>query len=116
MKKTFIAAMGKHFAGNPNIVLLSMSCANATTDDWQMPSSKADVANWRAISYTPDKLIEACEEILDATMTVFANQTVLLAVGRSGNNLDPDPDYVARNVVSYARTTYPGRFIRVHSD
>jgi Beta-galactosidase len=110
-EKTFIAAMGQHFTGNPNIVLVSMSCANATTDDWQMPSSKADVANWRAIGYRPDKLIEACEEILDATMTAFPNQTVLLAVGRSGNNLDPDPDYVARHVVSYARTTYPGRFI-----
>jgi hypothetical protein len=110
-EKHFIAAMGRHFAGNANIVLVSASCANATTDDWQMPSTPTDVQNWQAIGYTSGKLINACKEIIDATMMAFPKKTVLLALGRNGNNLDPDPDYVARHVVDYAMTAYPGRFI-----
>jgi hypothetical protein len=56
-------------------------------------------------------LVNACKKILDATMAAFPNQVVTMPVGRSSNKLDPDPDYVARNVVEYAMTTYPGRFI-----
>jgi hypothetical protein len=85
--------------------------ANATTDDWQMPSTKTDVQNWRAIGYTSDKLINACKETIDATMAAFPNKVIALPVGRNGNMLDPDPDYVARAVVEYANRTYPGRFI-----
>lgn len=70
-EKQFITAMGQQFAADPNIVLASASCANATTDDWQMPSTKTDVQNWRAIGYTSDKLINACKEILDTTMGAF---------------------------------------------
>src|SRR4029453_12256082 len=110
-KKRFTAAMGQHFANNANIVLVSISCANATTDDWQMPSTKTDVQNWRAIGYTSDKLINACKETIDATMAAFPNKVIALPVGRNGNMLDPDPDYVARAVVEYANRTYPGRFI-----
>jgi len=110
-KKRFIAAKGQHFANNANIVLVSISCANATTDDWQMPSTKTDVQNWRAIGYTSDKLINACKETIDATMAAFPNKVIALPVGRNGNMLDPDPDYVARAVVEYANRTYPGRFI-----
>jgi hypothetical protein len=110
-EKQFISAMGQQFAHHPDIVLVSASCANATTDDWQMPSTKTDVQNWRAIGYTSEKLINACKEILDTTMQAFPNQAVLLAVARSGNGLDPNPDYVARKVVEYGMATYPGRFI-----
>jgi hypothetical protein len=110
-KKKFITAMGQHFAANPHIVLVAVSCANATTDDWNVPSQKTDVQNWQAIGYTADKLVNACKKIIDATMTAFPSQVVLLSVNRSANHLDPDPDYVPRNVVEYAKATYPSRFI-----
>jgi hypothetical protein len=110
-KKNLIAKMGQHFSNNRDIVLVNVHCANATTDDWQVPSSKTDVQNWQAIGYTSDKLINACKQLIDATMSAFPNQVVTIPVARSSNNLDPDPDYVARNVVAYAMTAYPGRFI-----
>jgi Beta-galactosidase len=110
-KKKFIKAMGAHFATNPNIVLVGTDCANATSDDWNVPSTPVDVQNWQAIGYTSDKLINACKEIIDATMAAFPGQFVLLAVGRNGQNLDPNPDYVARHVVKYGHTMYPGRLI-----
>ncbi len=110
-KKNFLAAMGQHFADNPNVILVAVSCANATTDDWLVPSTTTDVQHWRAIGYTSDKLINACIETIDATMAAFPNQVVVLAVSRSGNKLDPNPDYVANAVVDYTLQTYPGRFI-----
>ena len=110
-KKKLIKAMGAHFAANPDIVLVSTACANATSDDWNVPSTTIDVQNWKAIGYTSDKLINACKEIIDTTMAAFPGQFVLLAVGRNGQNLDPNPDYVARQVVKYGQTMYPGRLI-----
>jgi hypothetical protein len=110
-KANFIAAMGQHFAGNPAVELVSSSCANATSDDWAVPSSKADVKNLRSLGYTSETLINACEEIIDATMMAFPNQFVLMAINRGPKGLDPNVDYVAEHVVDYAMTSYPGRFI-----
>jgi hypothetical protein len=111
-KKTrFIGAVGERFAAVPAVVLISSSCANATTDDWNVPRTETDVENWLALDYTSAKLIEACTAIIDATMAAFPDRLALMAVGRNGNRLDPDPDYVARSVASSARTAYPDRFV-----
>jgi Beta-galactosidase len=110
-KKNFIAAMGRHFTANPNIVLVSTSCANSTTDDWVVPSSSADVQNLLALGYTSGKLINACKQIIDATLAAFPNQFPLMAISRGPKGLDPDVDYVAEQVVDYAMTRYPERFI-----
>jgi hypothetical protein len=110
-KKNFIAAMGQHFAANSAVELVSSSCANATSDDWAVPSSNADVANLLALGYTSGKLINACKEVIDATMAAFPNQFTLMAINRGAKGLDPNVDYVASNVVDYAMTQYPGRFI-----
>lgn len=131
-KKAFVAAMGRHFAAprvflqrkrtpltaigqrlaaNGAIVLVAASCANATTSDWNVPHTEADVANWLALGYTSEALIQACQDIIDATMTAFPHQHILMAIGRTSNKLDPDPDYVARAVIDYAKARYPDRFI-----
>jgi len=110
-KKSFIAAMGRHFATNSHIVLVSVACANSITDDWNVPSSKTDVKNWLAIGYTSDKLINACNELIDASMEAMPNKTIFLSINASSNHLDPAPDYVPRNVVERAMKMYPGRFI-----
>jgi Beta-galactosidase len=110
-KKNFIAAMGRHFAAKPNIVLVSTSCANATTDDWFVPHSNTDVQNWLALGYTSQKLINACNGIVDTAMKAFPNQFALMAVAQNSTKLDPTKDYVARQVVNSALTSYPRRFI-----
>jgi hypothetical protein len=110
-KKNFIAAMGRHFAANPNIVLVSTSCANATSDDWQVPHTDTDVAYWLELGYTSDKLINACKKIIDATMTAFPTQFAALAVTQNSTKLDPTKDYVAQKVSNYAMTLYHERFI-----
>jgi hypothetical protein len=110
-KKKLIAAMGMHYATNAAVVLVSTSCANTTSDDWALPSSKTDVQNLLAIGYTPQKLIQACTEIIDASRAAFPLQFSLMAINRAPKGLDPDVDYVAEHVVDYAMAHYPGEFI-----
>jgi hypothetical protein len=112
-KKAMIAALGKHFTNNEAIKIVWTSFANAKSEDWSVPHTPADVANWAAVDYTSEKLLEAGREIIDATMAAFPNQYVTLAVGGNGpvGSLDPDPSYVARNAVLASRAIWPGRLI-----
>ena len=110
-KKNFISAAGQHFADHPNVVLVSSSCANTTSDDWAVPTSSTDVQNLLALGYTSQKLINACKGIIDATRAAFPNQVTLMAVSRGIKGLDPNADYVATKVVNYAMTRYPGLFV-----
>jgi chitodextrinase len=109
-KRRFIAAVGQRFGAIPGFVLVSASCANALTDDWNVPHSPDEVQAWFAVGYSSDKLIDACAQVIDATMAAFPDQLVLMAIGRNGNQLDPDTDFVARHVIGYGRSVYPGRF------
>ena len=110
-KKQLIAVMGQRFGRHPAVALVAANCAAALTDDWNVPHTPNDVRNWLAAGYSSEKMIEACTDTIDAMMAAFPRSLVLMAVGQTSNALDPDPDYVAREVIDYARTTYPGRFI-----
>ncbi len=77
-KKDMIAALGSHFANNPTVKIVSASFANATSEDWNVPHTTADVANWLADGYTTEKLLDAGQQIIDATMAAFPNQYVTL--------------------------------------
>ena len=110
-KKAMIAALGAHFTNNTAIAIIVASFANATSEDWNVPHDPTSTAAWLAAGYTPDKLITAGKTIIDATMVAFPKQYVTLAVGTSGTELDPDRDYVARNVVLAERAVWPDRLI-----
>jgi hypothetical protein len=110
-KMPLLTAIGRRFAANGTIALVAASCANSTTNDWYMPHSGPDIANWLALGYTSEKLIEACKDIIDATMAAFPHQHILMGIGRTSKQLDPDPDYVARVIIEYAKMRYPDRFI-----
>jgi hypothetical protein len=115
-KKAMIAALGAHFTTNTAIKIVWTSFANANSEDWSVPHTPPDVANWLAVGYTSDKLLDAGQQIIDATMTAFPQQYVTLAVAGNGHvgtagSLDPDASYVARNAVLAARTRWPGRLI-----
>ncbi len=115
-KKAMITALGARFTSNPAIVMVWSSFANANSEDWSVPHTSHDIADWFALGYTSEKMIDAGRQIIDTTMQAFPNQYITLAVGGSGHagatgNLDPDESYVARNVVLAAEATWPGRLI-----
>jgi hypothetical protein len=109
-KKELFAAMGSHFGTQAAVRLVAVSCANARTDDWNIPHSPRDVQNWKAAGYTSQKLIDVCEQMIDSAMAAFPHAAILMALG-NGLKLDPSVDSVPQAVVRYANETYPGRFI-----
>jgi Beta-galactosidase len=113
-KKAMIAALGAHFTNNPAVTIVAASFANAISEDWSVPHTPPDVINWFAVGYTSQKMLDAGQQIIDATMTAFPNQYVALAIGGDGHigktgNLDPTATYVATNAIATADTSWPGR-------
>ena len=109
-KIALIQAAGAHFASHSSIVVVGCAFANSTTEDWNIPDSPEDIANWQAAGYTTDLMVNAGQAIIDATMAAFPNQNVTMGIARVTGDLDPTVDYLSETVVDYATTTY-GRFI-----
>ena len=114
-KKAMITALGAHFTSNPTVKIVVASFANAKSEDWSVPHTGPDVANWLAVGYTTEKMLDAGKQIIDTTMAAFPNQYVTLAVGGNGHvggtNLDPSATYVAASAVAAGRAAWPGRLI-----
>lgn len=115
-KKNMINALGAHFSSNPAIVIVTCSFANAKSEDWSVPHTEEEIANWFAVGYKTSKMLSAGKSIIDTTMAAFPNQYVAMAIGGNGHtgstgNLDPTADYVAENAIATARASWPDRFI-----
>jgi hypothetical protein len=109
-KIALIQAAGARYASHSSIVVVGSAFANATTEDWNVPDSSVDVANWLEAGYTTDLMVGAGEAVIDATMAAFPNQNVTMSIARVEGDLDPTEDYLSQTIVDYATTTY-GRFI-----
>ena len=114
-KKDLIRAIGVKYASNPFVKVVGASAANSSSDDWSLPHSPTDISNWRKAGYTAQKMIDACEQIIDETMADFPNQAVVMAFNTNGGldqlNKNAKPNYVQSRVIAYARTKYGRRFI-----
>jgi hypothetical protein len=119
-KTAMISALGAHIGSNPTVAIVCASFANASSEDWNVPHTSQNVAQWLSLGYTSDKLVGAGHTIIDATMAAFPNAYVTLAVGANGTKLDqpnPDPaDYVASTVISDERALWPNRLIVQKND
>ncbi len=115
-KMSMIAALGAHFGSNPTVKIVTASFANAKSEDWSVPHEEDEVTNWIAAGYTTEKLVDAGQQIIDATMVAFPNQYVALAIGGNGHsetrpNLDASATEVAATTISLSRSKWPGRLI-----
>jgi len=108
MKGELIAAFGKHYANHPLVTIASVGIANSNSDDWAIPHTPTDLANWAKVGYTSQKLIDACTTIINAMMTAFTTQVMVAATNPNGN-LDADPDTVRTAVVAAARSNWGNR-------
>src|SRR5262249_51631895 len=119
-KTAMIQALGAHITNTPGLAIVVASFANATSEDWNVPHTSTDIAQWQRLGYTTDLLVGAGHTIIDATMAAFPNQFVPLAIAADGTKLDqPNPDpanYVARTVRDDERAKWPGRLIIQKND
>lgn len=111
-KIAFIKAAGVRYGSNPNVVMVNAQCANAYTADWYVPSNGTDITQWQSLGFSSEKVLAACQQVVDATMTAFPNKPVAMALGSISSELDSyQASYVAAGILDYANANYPGRFI-----
>ena len=111
-KTTYIQAAGAHLTDNPHLHVVVAACVNPNSDDWFFPGQTAEeAAQWQALGYTPEKLISACKDVLDATATAFPHQAIWMPVGDTSALLDADPSVVANEIMAYAQAAYPDRVL-----
>ncbi|MGI8890689.1 MAG: beta-galactosidase [Chthoniobacterales bacterium] len=115
-KKAMIAALGKHFTKNSAVTIVCCSFANAVSEDWNVPHTPDYVTTWLSLGYTTGKMLDAGEQIIDATMAAFPNQYVNMAISGDGHlnnglNLDPTATYLAAAVIDYANKTWSNRLV-----
>jgi hypothetical protein len=70
-KTAMITALGEHYTSNTSIPIVSASFANATSEDWNVPHTPDDVVNWLDVGYSTAQMVDAAQQIIDATMEAF---------------------------------------------
>ena len=119
LKKDLITNVGAYITANyaDLVSIVSVSFANATSEDWNVPHTSGDVMNWQKLAYSTDKLVDAGKQIIDATVAAFPTQFLSLAINGDGPTLDDGScdeltnTCAAAKAIDYAQTTYPGRLI-----
>lgn len=104
-KKQFIRELGAQLGDHPALKLVSVQCANATTDDWNLPER----IDWQKAGFSTAKLLKACEALIDQTAQSFPRQALRMAVGAMPRSLIDARDLPAE-IWRYGHENYPGRF------
>lgn len=104
-KLAFIQQLGDALAKHPALVLVSAQCANATTDDWNIPST----LQWGKVRFDDRHLLEACEQVIDQTALSFPNQSVRLALGSMPGKLRQYRNLPGQ-IAAYGERTLGDRF------
>ncbi len=111
-KTNMIRALGARYTGNPSVKIVVVSFANATSEDWAVPHTPADITAWLRVGYTTALMLSTGVTMINTTMDAFPNQYVTLAVGGNGTLDQPfAEDFVARSSVTTARLVYGERMI-----
>ncbi len=96
--RQFIATLGQKYGKEKAVVLVHMAGPANTGAELHLPKSKEDLQNWVRVGYTPQRLIEAWEKVIDAYDSAFPNTALALNVA-----VPIRDDGVAEKVLAYAR-------------
>ncbi|WP_414830582.1 alpha/beta hydrolase [Alteromonas sp. H39] len=105
-KKALLSAVAAKFDDSELIDIISLQCANATTDDWNIP----DNIDWGHHAFSEDKLFFACKTLIDHAAGVFRHASLKMAFGPLPPSLMENRYALAERVYRYASQTYPERF------
>lgn len=105
-KKTLLSEIASAFDETGLIDIVSLQCANSTTDDWNIP----DNISWGRAAFSEDKLFFACKTLIDHAAGVFRHAALKMAFGPLPPSLMQNRYALAERVYRYASQTYPERF------
>lgn len=120
-----IAAAGKHYTSDPEIVAVTAQFANHNSNDWniqdtagtivcpscpQTPPTKCgnqtvdQPAQWLAVGWTEQQMVQVGKDILDAYAAAFPNQNIKLPIGGLEDRLaSTDPAHTNGTYTTMAR-------------
>lgn len=100
----FVAAAGKHYAGEPAIAMVHVTGPNKHFSEMHLPHEPEDLKRWRAMGYTEDKLVGAWKRSIDSFARAFPQAALVL-------DLSPAifDDKAVERVVDYAVDKYGKR-------
>lgn len=104
-KREFIRRLGEALTDHPALKLVSVQCANATTDDWNIPPG----IDWGTSGFDADAMIAACAQMNSVTARSFPKQAMRMAIGSMAREMKDYrslPGTIARNALA----NYPGRY------
>lgn len=109
-KKRLLSLLAENFSEKKALKLVSIQCANATTDDWNIPVSSNNVSQWLRAGFDDEVMLEACKVLLDHAAKAFPSQDLRMALGRVPRVITSKPDYLAKSIFEYGSDNYPERF------
>jgi hypothetical protein len=117
-KESFIAEAGKKYGNNPNVLGVTVSFANAFTNDWFVPHEVGrfcgrnidQVRDWLNRGYTTDKMVDAGKRTIDAWARAFPIKTLRLPIQMTDEHLDGTASNLAERIIDYAYAAYPDTF------
>lgn len=100
-----ILALGKKFKGEDTVILVHMTGATANGLEMFLPFTPEQRDQWIKTGYTPEKVIAAWKQIIDAYVEVFPNKPLDI-------DIHPvlDTNQVAEEVAAYGSRKLGGRF------
>jgi hypothetical protein len=105
-----IAVFGRRYDKEPAVVMVQMAGLDYTGGEMHLPKTKEDVAHWKAIGYSKDRLVGAWRTVIDAYADAFPNKYLALDV-----SLPVLRDGTVEEVVAYAREKLGPRFCIQHN-
>ncbi len=111
-QKYFFRTVGefsKRYKGDPGLIAVTLTIANAEFSEWNLPKSKEDMAQWEKLDpLYRDKIKATWTAAIDQFAQLFPNQQLCLAA--SSNPLGSDSNNLAEEILEYGMTKYPDRF------
>jgi hypothetical protein len=108
----FIQAFGARYA-NEATVAYTRGSTESVTNGWGLPTTDRSGQTWAAYGYTPQRLLQAMQTVVDAFLTAFPQTHHWAEVGTIPfeNDISGRPDtYVAEQIAGYGFSVDPDRF------
>lgn len=100
-----IAALGKRYDNEDAVILIHITGATGNGLEMQLPFMPPDRANWEKLGYTPEKVIQGWQRIIDAYADAFPSKPL-------DTDIHPvlGSDQVATDVMAYGSRKLGRRF------
>ncbi len=101
----FVSALGERYTNDPNVSIIQCIGPTWHGGEMHLPKTADDAQRWKAIGYTPSRLLEAWQQVIDAYARSFPGHPFAINVARP-----IDDDEVVREIVNYGIAKYAPRF------